>query len=46
MGRSIIYDNLPELGSPVGFFFYSFLAYMLVLFLSWLMKEDPRDIEE
>ncbi|TNV85683.1 hypothetical protein FGO68_gene5168 [Halteria grandinella] len=46
MAKSIIYENLPELGSPYGFFFYSALCYIFTLFVSWLMKGDEKQTAE
>lgn len=44
MAKSIIYENLPEIGSPLGFVFYSLLCYLFTLFMSWLISknEDPE----
>ncbi|MFM7855432.1 MAG: hypothetical protein ACKO96_26775, partial [Flammeovirgaceae bacterium] len=33
-----LFDLVPTIDSYAGFFFYSFLAYMSVLFLGWLMN--------
>jgi hypothetical protein len=43
MAKSIIYENLPELGSPLGFVFYSLMCYLITLFFSWLMREDETE---
>ena len=39
MAKSIIYDNLPDIGTPQGMILYSFVMYMITYFLSWLFKE-------
>lgn len=39
MAKSIIYENLPEIGSPQGMILYSFMLYMITYFLSWLFRE-------
>ena len=36
---SIIYDNLPDLGSPGGFFFYAGVLVFLVKFIMWLIVD-------
>lgn len=46
MGRSIIYDNLPSISSPQGFFFYAFLGYMVIKFLMFMIRSDPEDLIE
>jgi hypothetical protein len=41
MGRSIIYDNLPSISSPYGFFFYAFLGYLAIKLLMFVISSDP-----
>ena len=42
MAKSIIYENLPEIGSPQGMIFYSFIFYIITYFLSWLFREPQQ----
>lgn len=42
---SIIYNNLPEVGTPWGFVFYSLVCYCLVWFGTWLLR-DPNNVSE
>ena len=46
MGKSIIYDNLPALGSSFGFFFYAILVYLLVQFIMFMIAGSEEDIRE
>lgn len=46
MAKSIIYENLPELGSPFGFIFYSCLCYLFAWFVTWLVSSDEKETEE
>lgn len=43
---SIIYENLPEFGSSFGIIFYTFVAYLFVLLISWLLQDPEKENEE
>jgi hypothetical protein len=34
---------LPEIGSPMGFIFYSSLCYALIMWISWMAKGTVAD---
>ena len=38
MAKSIIYENLPDIGSPQGMILYSFIMYITTYFLAWLFR--------
>jgi len=47
MAKSFIYENLPDVSTPQGMIFYSFIMYVVSYFLSWFFKgpeeeQDPR----
>jgi len=46
MGRSIIYENLPAFGTPLGFFFYAFIGYLAIKLLMFVISSDPQDLIE
>ena len=39
-----VWESLPEFSSPIGFFFYSFITYMFVLFFGWLLNPTVDEI--
>jgi hypothetical protein len=44
MGKSIIYDSLPSLGSPWGLLFYAMLGYLVIKFLMFLIRGDTEEL--
>ena len=43
---SFLFDMLPEINSVYGYLFYSFCAYVLVMFLGWLANPTTEKIRE
>ena len=39
-----IYEALPEFGTATGYFFYTFLGYLMVLFFGWLLNPTVDEI--
>ena len=46
MGKSIIYENLPSLGTPWGLLFYTMFGYMIIKFLMFMIRGDTEEIVE
>jgi hypothetical protein len=41
-----MYEKLPEMNTPIGYFVYSLIAYLFILFTSWLVNPTVEKARE